>query len=74
MGQIDGIIGAWTCSARYLPVLRGHLIGTCCEVLSTRGPPSGLVRVMIVSKTRKNFSASMCISSEQLEQRRPSEV
>ena len=43
----------------YLPVLRGSLIGTCPEVLSTRGHPSGLVRLISTSKTRKNFSASM---------------
>jgi hypothetical protein len=60
--------------ADYLPLLRGSLMGTCCEVLSTRGPPSGLVRLMSVSKTRKNFSASMCVSSERLPQRRPSGV
>ena len=43
----------------YLPLLRGSLIGTCPEVLSTRGHPSGLVRLMSTSRTRKNFSASM---------------
>lgn len=58
--------------ADYFPILRGSFMGTCREVLFTRGPPSELVRLMSVSKTKKNFSASMCVSSERLAQRRPS--
>ena len=53
--------------ADYFPPLRGSLIGTCREVLFTRGPPSSeLVRLMSVSRTKKNFSASTCVSSERL--------
>jgi hypothetical protein len=45
------------------PVLLGNLIGTCREVLTTIELPSGQVRLMIVSRIRKNFSASMCVAS-----------
>ena len=45
------------------PFLLGSLIGTCREVLTTIELPSGRVRLMIVSRTRKNFSASMCVAS-----------
>jgi len=44
-------------------LLLGSLIGTCREVLTTIELPSGQVRLMIVSRTRKNFSASMCVAS-----------
>jgi hypothetical protein len=47
----------------YFPRLPGSLTGTCREVLSTIGLPSGWLRLMIVSRTRKNFSASMCVAS-----------
>jgi hypothetical protein len=42
-------------------------------MLCTREPSPGLARLMSVSKTRKNFSASMRVSSERLPQRRPGE-
>jgi hypothetical protein len=45
------------------PLLLAGLMGTCREVLTTIELPSGQVRLRIVSRTRKNFSASMCVAS-----------
>jgi hypothetical protein len=47
----------------YFPLSLGSLIGTCREVLTTLGLPSGWVRRMAVSSSRMNFSASMCVAS-----------
>jgi hypothetical protein len=43
----------------YFPLSLGSLIGTCREVLTILGLPSGWVRLMTVSRSRMNFSASM---------------
>ena len=40
-----------------------NFTGTCGEVEATRGLPSGWVRLLIsVSRTRMNFSASLCVT------------
>ena len=46
----------------YFALSLGGLIGTCREVLTTLGLPSRWVWLMTVSRTRKNFSASMCVA------------
>ncbi len=46
----------------YFALSLGGLIGTCREVLATLGLPSRQVWLMTVSRTRKNFSASMCVA------------
>jgi hypothetical protein len=47
----------------YFPLSLGSLIGTCREVLTILGLPSGWVRLMTVSRRRMNFSASMGVAS-----------
>ena len=42
----------------------GSLTGTCGEVLTTRGLPSGWVWLLRVSNSRKNFSASTALPPE----------
>jgi hypothetical protein len=56
----------------YLLLAAGNLTGTCGEVLTTRGAPSGGAWLFSVSISRMNFSASMgvasliCLGAEQL--------
>jgi hypothetical protein len=47
----------------YFSFSLGSLIGTCREVLTILGLPSGYVRLKTVSRSRMNFSASMCVAS-----------
>ena len=45
----------------YFPA--GSLTGMWREVLTTRGLPSGWLWLLIVSRSKMNFSASMCVAS-----------
>ena len=62
-------------SRNYLLLAAGNLTGTCGEVLTTRGAPSGGAWLFSVSISRMNFSASMgvasLVSSGRAEQLRP---
>jgi hypothetical protein len=42
-------------------VRRGSVTGTNCAVLTTMGLPSVEVKLLSISRTRKNFSASMVV-------------
>jgi hypothetical protein len=46
-----------------LVLAAGNLTGTCGEVLTTRGAPSGEAWLFSVSISRMNFSASMGVAS-----------
>ena len=60
------VIGTRDVIAYFICYLRsplGNLIGTCGELLTTLGLPSGLAWLLIVSMSRMNFSASMGLYS-----------
>ena len=50
-------------SGRYLPIPAGNLTGICGDVLTTLVLPSGWAWLLSVSRSRKNFSASMSVYS-----------
>ena len=50
-------------SPNYLLLAVGNLTGTCGEVLTTRGAPSGEAWLFSVSISRMNFSASIGVAS-----------